>query len=93
MYIPITRVDDRAFGRGQQKVLDEFFVHIGGFEARIVPFHTDLTVMAGIDFREWMEPALWASNVGGRRETMGDFTAEVPALRGKTEIFEASERG
>jgi hypothetical protein len=40
IHLPRAGIHHGAFGRRSQNVRDEFIVRVGGFEARIVAFHT-----------------------------------------------------
>ncbi len=65
---------------------------VRGFELWIVACHTHLTATMKSDFPEAREPVLWAPDQDGMNGMEGDFNAEMPVQKSKTEIVPGLRR-
>jgi hypothetical protein len=73
-------------------MFDEFLMCICNFEARIVALHTHLQTM-GSNFPQEEEPVAEAWIPAYLDGVSGDFTAEMPGSKAKTELASVRGRG
>lgn len=78
--------DQGVFSRTQEKVLNEFLMGVRGFDPWIVACHTHPTATMNSDCPEAREPVLWAPDQDCMNGMEGDFNAEMPVQKSKTEI-------